>query len=93
MSDLDGTKTPTPSIGNSGHHLAHARSRLRHFLRPDGRKVHIALSPEEADRLRRTLSVTEKGGFDIVIHGEEEHVRTIIAILFTELRNKSALSL
>lgn len=74
MSDPDGTKTP-PSFSNSGHHLAHARSRLRHFLRPDGRKVHIASNPEEAERLRRTLSATEKGGFDIVIHGDEEHVR------------------
>jgi len=78
MSDLSGATTPTPSAGSSGHHLAHARSRLRHFLRPDGRKVHIALSPEEADKLRRTLSITEKAGFDIVIHGEEEHVRTSI---------------
>lgn len=74
MSDLDGSTTPTPSFGSNSHHLAHARSRLRHFLRPDGRKVHIASSPEDAEKLRRTLSVTEKGDFDIVIHGEEEHV-------------------
>ena len=75
MSDPDGTKTPTSSVGLDVHFLQHTRSRLRHFLKPDGRKVHIVSSPEEAVRLRRRLSVVEKGEFDIVIHGDEEHVR------------------
>jgi hypothetical protein len=75
MSDPDGSKTPTSSLGLDGHHfLQHTRSRLRHFLKPDGRKVHIVSSPEEAVRLRGRLSVAEKGEFDVVIHGDEEHV-------------------
>lgn len=75
MSDLDGTKTPTSLAGLDGHFLQHTRSRLRHFFKPDGRKVHIVSSPEEAVRLRGKLSVAEKGEFDIVIHGDEDHVR------------------
>jgi hypothetical protein len=75
MSDPDGAKTPTSSMGLDGHILQHTRSRLRQFLKPDGRKVHIVSSPEEAVKLRRKLSVAEKGEFDIVIHGDEEHVR------------------
>ena len=75
MSDPNGSTTPTSSFGLDGHILQHTRSRLRQFLKPDGRKVHIVSSPEEAVRLRRTLSVAEKGEFDIVIHGDEDHVR------------------
>jgi len=56
-------------LHQTGHH------RLRHFFRPDGRKIQIASSPEEAERLRKTLSITEKDGFDIVIDGSPEHVR------------------
>src|SRR5262249_19800930 len=63
------------SVGLDSHFLQHTRSRVRHFLKPDGRKVHIVSSPEEAVRLRGRLSVVEKGEFDIVIHGDEEHVR------------------
>ena len=37
--------------------------------------MHIVSSPEEAVKLRGKLSATEKDDFDIVIHGDEEHVR------------------
>jgi hypothetical protein len=58
-----------------GHHTG---KRLRHFLRPDGRKVHIASSPDEANHLRRKLSTAnEKEDFDLVIHGSPEHASSI----------------
>lgn len=42
---------------------------------PNGRKVHIAPSPEEADLLRRRLSTIEKDQpFDLVINGSPEHL-------------------
>jgi len=56
------------------HHLHHTGKRLRHFFRPDGRKVHIAGSPDEFETLQRTLSMIEKDNFDLVIHGTPEHV-------------------
>ncbi len=34
----------------------HRRRRLRNFVLPDGKEVHIALSPEEAESLRQRLS-------------------------------------
>lgn len=58
-------------------HLHHAGRRLRHFLRPDGRKVHIVHSPDEAEKLKKDIirrksevvgwnsgNTTEKGGDD-----------------------------
>ncbi|OCK80360.1 hypothetical protein K432DRAFT_45747 [Lepidopterella palustris CBS 459.81] len=57
------------------HHLHLPGKRLRHFFRPNGRKVHIAGSPDEVETLRRTLSIIEKdGNFDLVIHGSPEHI-------------------
>ncbi|KAF2471400.1 uncharacterized protein BDR25DRAFT_285984 [Lindgomyces ingoldianus] len=59
-------------------HLHHTGKRLRHFFRPDGRKVHIAGSPDEAEKLRKTLSAVEKEGeFDLVIHGSPEHIEAL----------------
>ena len=88
VGDTTGSATPATGTGNTtpghGHqhhhpHLHHTGKKLRHFLRPDGRKVHIAGSPDEAEQLRRTLSVSEKeGGFDLVIHGSPEHVRRFL---------------
>jgi hypothetical protein len=57
----------------------HAGRRLRHFFRPDGRKVHIAATPEEVEKLKRKLSVSDPTlmgdkGFDVVIHGSLDHV-------------------
>ncbi|KAF2203314.1 hypothetical protein GQ43DRAFT_479183 [Delitschia confertaspora ATCC 74209] len=71
----------SPSIGHnshSHHHHHHAGRRLRHFFHPDGRKIHIAGSPDEAEHIRKTLSTTAKeGGFDIVIHGTPEHLEAL----------------
>ncbi|KAF2006176.1 hypothetical protein P154DRAFT_615533 [Amniculicola lignicola CBS 123094] len=90
---VDGTSgAQTPAVGHPGHahghhhHLHrphfhdhhHSGKRVRHFFRPDGRKVHIAVSPEEASSLRKTLSTTEKDGdFDLVIHGSPEHIEAL----------------
>ena len=74
-----GSATPADTTGTTSHHhhhLHHSGKRLRQFLRPDGGKVHIVGSPDEAEQLRQTLSRTEKeGDFDLVIHGSPEHVR------------------
>lgn len=75
-SDTPAGATTTPHSGHGHHHLhGHSGRRLRNLIRPDGRKVHIAHSPEEANKLRQTLSRTnEKEDFDLVIHGSPEHV-------------------
>lgn len=55
---------------------AHHGRRLRKLLRPNGRRVHIAASPEEHDRLRRDLAKVEPDeDFDVYIHGSDEHVK------------------
>ncbi|KAJ8071428.1 hypothetical protein OCU04_001749 [Sclerotinia nivalis] len=61
-----------------GHH--HRGQRLRNFMLPNGRKIHIAPSPEEADLLRRRLSTIEKDQpFDLVINGSPEHLDALRA--------------
>lgn len=99
VGDTNGSATPKTGIGNTTpgpgdqhhHHLHHTGKRLRHFLRPDGRKVHIAGSPDEAEYLRRTLSLSEKDGdFDLVIHGSPEHVRCSVPILMKDRIGKVA---
>jgi hypothetical protein len=70
------TPTTTSGITLSGGHSHHkAGKRLRHFMLPDGRKVHIALSPEEAESLRQRLTTIKKGEpFDLVVSGSPEHL-------------------
>lgn len=61
------------------HHL-HTGQRLRKLLRPDGRRIHIAASPEEHLRLSRTLpNIEPDDNFEIHIHGSVEHVSWIVA--------------
>ena len=84
MADTPHTGTDTPAGTTAehqshqhhhSHHGHHTGKRLRHFLRPDGRKVHIASSPDEANHMRRKLSTAEeKEDFDLVVHGSPEHV-------------------
>ncbi|CAO2648559.1 Nn.00g078260.m01.CDS01 [Neocucurbitaria sp. VM-36] len=77
---LGGTDTPA-SVVTSQHehhhhhaHLHYSGKRFRQFVRPNGRNVHIASSPEEANLLRKSLSAAnEKDDFDLVIHGSPEH--------------------
>ncbi|KAI3318583.1 hypothetical protein HD806DRAFT_512035 [Xylariaceae sp. AK1471] len=78
-----------PPAASSHHpHLAQARERLRHFFHPDGRKIHIAHSPEEALSLRQQLSSRQSQialnnqtnigpdnvPFDIYLSGSKEHL-------------------
>ncbi|KAF2016428.1 hypothetical protein BU24DRAFT_433436 [Aaosphaeria arxii CBS 175.79] len=57
-----------------GHHH-HSGKRLRQFLRPNGTKVHIASSPEDADHIRKGLADGEKDvDYDLFIHGSPEHI-------------------
>lgn len=73
------SSTPTTTSGltlsSSTHNSHHRARRLRHFILPNGRKVHIALSPEEAENLRQRLNAIEKDeSFDLVINGSPEHL-------------------
>ena len=78
---VDGIDTPasiaTTQNGHD-HHLHHTGKRLRQFLRPDGRRVHIVGNPDEANRLRKTLSETSpKDDFDLFVHGSPEHIEAL----------------
>ncbi|KAL8766609.1 MAG: hypothetical protein Q9209_006674 [Squamulea sp. 1 TL-2023] len=62
----------------SKHGLQHNGQRLKKLLRPDGRRVHVAASPEEHARLHKTLAEIEPdGNFDIFIHGSPEHLEAV----------------
>ena len=69
---------PTQSLDTvdaapSGH--SHTGKRLRKLLRPDGKRIHIAASPEEHLRLTRTLpNIEPDDNFEVHIHGSAEHV-------------------
>lgn len=65
------------SAGQPRHHGLRARERLRHFLHPDGRKIHIALSPTEAEQIRQTYHSNSAEHFDVVISGSKEHLDTL----------------
>lgn len=68
----------TPSPGTTAPHRHHRAHRLRNFLLPDGREVHIALSPEEAASLRARLETINKDTpFDLVISGSSEHLEAL----------------
>ncbi|KAI9741143.1 MAG: hypothetical protein M1834_002856 [Cirrosporium novae-zelandiae] len=82
MSSDSGNKTDDNSIEKSPHspyhshgHQHHGHS-LKHLFRPDGRKVHIAPSPDVAEQLHKSLSREEKE-FDIYIHGSPEHLNLL----------------
>ncbi|KAH0559063.1 hypothetical protein GP486_004349 [Trichoglossum hirsutum] len=54
------------------------RSRLRHFFLPDGHRVHIAASPQEANELKHSLSRKYPDQeFHLYIHGSPEHVEAL----------------
>lgn len=81
-----GVDTPaSTSMPHVHHHphIHHAGKNVRQFLRPDGKKVHIASSPDEANQLRRKLSTAnEMEDFDLFIHGSPEHVSTGIVFVY-----------
>ncbi|RFU32656.1 hypothetical protein B7463_g3676, partial [Scytalidium lignicola] len=73
------SEAPVSSTGGNHHHLLqHRGRRLRNFLLPNGREVHIALSPEEAQSLRQRLAVVRPDqDFDLVISGSPEHLEAL----------------
>ena len=78
MATSDLTKEPVLSStgASTGHPSLHHRGgRLKEFFRPNGRKVCIAHTPEEEQHLKGKISQGEADhGFDVVIHGSDEHV-------------------
>jgi hypothetical protein len=82
---LLGTETPVATHHEHHHsHLqGHTGKRVRKMLHlPDGRKVHVAHSPDEANHLRKALNESsEKDDFNLVIHGSPEHVS--LRVLFS----------
>ncbi|KAL2066536.1 hypothetical protein VTL71DRAFT_2607 [Oculimacula yallundae] len=70
------TPTTTLSSSHQHQHHHHRARRLRNFFLPDGREVHIALSPEDAETLRQRLNAIRKPDepFDLVINGSPEHL-------------------
>lgn len=76
-SGLSNGGTVTPSKDSHRHFNHHGR-RLRHFIRPSGRHVHIAHTPEEDLKLRKELSSKYTDSeFDVYIHGTPEHIAAI----------------
>lgn len=59
---------------NGSQHHNHVSQRIRQIFRPDGRKVHIATSPEDIERLKRVLSGTGDVAYELVLHGSPEHI-------------------
>ncbi|KAL8739007.1 MAG: hypothetical protein Q9181_000289 [Wetmoreana brouardii] len=60
------------------HTVQHTGQRLKHLLKPDGRRVHVAASPEEHARLHKSLGAVEpERNFDVCLHGSPEHLATI----------------
>nr|POE77793.1 hypothetical protein CFP56_09436 [Quercus suber] len=59
-------------------HSAKARERIRNFLHPDGRRIHVATSPEESNRLRKQLEqLNDQGDFDVFLSGTAEHLEAL----------------
>lgn len=77
MSTTPPTTTPTTTTSSGHHHHPRGR-RLRNFLLPNGREVHIALSPEDAESLKQRLSAIRKDEpFDLVLSGSPEHLEAL----------------
>ncbi|KAL9110920.1 MAG: hypothetical protein Q9227_004535 [Pyrenula ochraceoflavens] len=85
--DSSGTATPLPPSQPQDdhphrhrlfhHHHTNGR-RVKLFFRPDGRRVHIASSPEDHQRMQRHLSVSEPDPhFDLYVYGSPEHLDAV----------------
>lgn len=62
----------------SKHGMQHNGQRLKNLLRPDGRRVHVAASPEEHATLHKTLAEVEPdANFNICLHGSPEHLEAV----------------
>lgn len=66
-----------PSLDVTHGHL-HTGKRLRQLLRPNGRRIHIAATPEEHIRLTRILpNIEPDDNFEIHLHGSVEHLEAV----------------
>ncbi|KAF6229580.1 hypothetical protein HO173_011435 [Letharia columbiana] len=78
---METTSTPpldntTPPQASHGH--LHTGRRLRKLLRPNGRRVHIAGTPEEYVHLTRTLpNIEPDDNFDCYLQGSTEHLEAV----------------
>lgn len=63
----------------TSEHHPHSRSqRLRHYVHPNGRHIHIAHTPEDHGRLHQELiQEYPEQDFDILIQGTSEHFALI----------------
>ena len=69
---------PVPEGTETHRHRSHRGQRLRKLLHPDGKRIHIANSPEEHSKLKATLAKIEPDdNFDIYIHGSPEHLDAV----------------
>lgn len=60
---------------HNGHRI---RERLRHFVHPNGKRIHVAASPEEADQLKKRLSqIHSNDEFDVYISGTSDHLNAL----------------
>ncbi|KAK0959151.1 hypothetical protein LTR91_021001 [Friedmanniomyces endolithicus] len=77
--DHDDSPSPPKRPGHPPRHFGHeAQAKLRHFLHPDGKRIHVAQSPEEALRLRAKLArLHQEDEFDVYISGTPEHLAAI----------------
>ncbi|KAG7004680.1 hypothetical protein G7Y79_00024g056300 [Physcia stellaris] len=61
---------------HGGHH--HTGRRLRQLLHPSGRRIHVAGSPDEHERLKAKLVASEPDqNFDVCVHGSPEHLAAV----------------
>ncbi|KAI9834470.1 MAG: hypothetical protein M1826_002624 [Phylliscum demangeonii] len=81
---------PDSRSTGSGGHPHHGGRRLRHFLRPDGRRVHVAQSPEDERKLRLQLESTNDD-FDVYLHGSPEHLEALREVHGHHERRRDAL--
>jgi hypothetical protein len=74
MSVTPSSSTPT-SAQITGTPQNHRGRRLRNFLLPDGKQIHIAPTPEDAEGLRKRLEAIHKDEpFELVVNGSPEHL-------------------
>ena len=73
------------------HYSHHRGQRLRKLLHPDGKRIHIATTPEEHVKLKNELPKVEPDeNFEIHLHGSPEHLSAVQAIHnFHEQRRQS----
>lgn len=79
--NLGSQTAPTQSSDPTKHHHQshfHSGRHLRKLLRPDGRRIHIAATPEEHLRLTRNLPKIEPdGNFECYVQGSNEHLEAV----------------